>query len=217
MTVTRGRVLKGAGAEARPVASHPRAPQGARGRVVSKVVVQAEAKAQKIVADAERRAEQIIRASEREAAGVRLRAEAEGRADGAASIAAQALALATQEARADQRQLDRSVELAVLLAERLLGETLVVEPERIVALARQALREARSAHQVSIVAHPEDAAILQRSFQTLGVPPEAARIQPDPERERGNLRLETEASILDAELAPQLERLALKLRDSLDS
>ena len=215
MTVARGRVLKVGDAETSPEAASPGASPVARGRVVPKALVEAEAKAREIIAEAERQAEQLVLHSQRQAAGVRLTAESEGRADAAASIAAQALALASQEARADERQLDRSVELAVLLAERLLGETLSLQPDRIVALARQALREARHTREVTIVAHPEDAALLRRSLDTLGVPPQAARIQPDPERARGSLRLETEAGTLDADLAPQLERLALKLRESL--
>jgi flagellar assembly protein FliH len=111
--------------------------------------------------------------------------------------------------------LDRQVDLARLLAERLLGESLRVAPEQVVALARQALGEARGARRITVVAHPDDAQILEHSLPALGLDPSVARVRADASRARGNLRIETEIGVLDAELAPQLERLALKLRESL--
>jgi flagellar biosynthesis/type III secretory pathway protein FliH len=213
MTIGRARIWRGDPGAAERVAMAPTGP--ARGRVVAAVVVEAEARAQAIIAEAQRRAAQIVAASEREAARVRLRAETEGRADGAAAIAARALALAAHEAHADERQLDRSIELATVLAERLLGEALQLDPQRVLALARQALSEVRAARQITIVAHPEDAALLERSLDSLPVAARTARVRPDASRARGNLRLEMESGVLDAQLSPQLERLALKLRDSL--
>jgi len=214
VTLARGRVIPASelgGAE--PVGSERRGL--ARGRVEPRAVVDAAARAQQIVASAEQKAAALLQDAEREAAQVRLRAEEEGRAEAAAEVAAKALALADHEARADERQLDRAVDLARILAERLLGAELELDPGRVVALARQALGEARGARRVTIVAHPEDVAALERSLDTLGLDPGSTRIQADSSRSRGNLRLETDIGVLDAELGPQLERLALKLRQSL--
>jgi flagellar biosynthesis/type III secretory pathway protein FliH len=186
-----------------------------RGHVVRREVLEAAERAHSLIAAAEARAAHIVKEAEYAAAELRLRAEAEGRADAAAKIAARALALRHHEARADERSLDRSVELARLLAERLLGESLRVAPEQVTALARQALGEARGARRISVVAHPEDAKILEHSLPALGLDAAAVQVRPDSTRTRGNLRIETEIGALDAELAPQLERLALKLRESL--
>lgn len=186
-----------------------------RGHVVRREVLEAAERAQGMLAAAEERASQIVNDAERAAAELRLRAEAEGRADAAAKIAAHAIALRQNEARADERALNRSVELARLLAERLLGESLRVAPEQVIALAKQALAEARGARQITLVAHPEDARILELSLPALGLDPNTAQVRADASRARGNLRIETEIGVLDAELAPQLERLALKLRESL--
>lgn len=186
-----------------------------RGQIVRREVLEAAERAKRLLADAEDRASQIIGDAERGAAELRLRAEAEGRADAAAKIAARALALGQHEARADERALDRSVELARLLGERLLGESLRVAPEQVLALAKQALSEARGARRISLVAHPEDARLLEQSLAALGLDPATAQVRADAARTRGNLRIETEIGVLDAELAPQLERLALKLRESL--
>jgi flagellar biosynthesis/type III secretory pathway protein FliH len=186
-----------------------------RGQVVRSEVLQAAERARSLLAVAEARAAHVVSDAEHAAAELRLRAEAEGRADAAAKIAARAIALRQHEARADERALDRSVELARLLAERLLGESLRVAPEQVVSLAKQALGEARGARRITLVAHPEDARILEQSLPALGLDQATAQVRSDAARTRGNLRIETEIGVLDAELAPQLTRLALKLRESL--
>ena len=109
----------------------------------------------------------------------------------------------------------QSVELARILAERLLGEALNLAPERIVTLAREALNQARGARRVTIVAHPDDVAVLEQSLGELGALAELTRVVSDPRRARHSLRLETDIGTLDADLAPQLERLARKLRETL--
>ena len=92
-----------------------------RGQIVRREVLDAAERATRLVAAAQERAAQIVADAERAAAELRLLAEAEGRADAAAKIAARALALRHHEARSEERELSRSVDLARLLAERLLG------------------------------------------------------------------------------------------------
>jgi flagellar biosynthesis/type III secretory pathway protein FliH len=107
------------------------------------------------------------------------------------------------------------VELARLLAERLLGTALRLDPGLVVSLAERALSEARGARRVRLVAHPDDAARLEAQGESLGATLDALEILADPARAPGDLRLETEIGVLDAQLAPQLDRLAQKLRESL--
>ncbi|HYP91408.1 MAG TPA: FliH/SctL family protein [Polyangiaceae bacterium] len=185
------------------------------GRVVPRAVVDASADAARLLAKARVEARELVAAAEREAADLKLRAEAEARAEAAAKLAAHALSLATHEAKADERALERNVALARLLAERLLGASLAVAPEQVVTLARQALSEARGARRLAIVAHPDDAKLLSDALPSLGVAIETVRVSPDAARSRGSLRIETDIGVLDADLAPQLDRLALRLRESL--
>jgi flagellar assembly protein FliH len=186
-----------------------------RGKVVGREVLDAAAQASALLARAEERALAIVAEAEAEAADRRLRAEAQARADATASLAARFLALTAREAESADRGLDRLVEVARLLAERLLGEELTIAPERIVALARQALAEARGARRVTMVAHPDDAKRLEHALVELGLGGELLRVVADARRPQGNLRLETDIGTLDAELGPQLERLAQKLRETL--
>jgi flagellar biosynthesis/type III secretory pathway protein FliH len=211
-----GRVVKAEqAAVAERVQLEPEAETLPRGELVRAEVLAAAERAAALIAQAELRATEIVQAAERSAAELCLRVEAEARADAAASIAARALALLQRENSLDERGLARTVELARILAERLLGESLRVAPEQILALARQALSEARGARRITLVAHPSDAELLSQSLPALGLEPDTARVVADAARAPGNLRIETELGVLDAELAPQLQRLALKLRESL--
>lgn len=185
------------------------------GRRVPREVVDAADEARKIVSSARERATAITEAAERAASDVRLKAEAEGRAEGVATVAAKAIELAAHEARADERELDRAVALARLLAERLLGEALAIDPTRVSSLARQALREAGGARRVQIVCHPDDVSLLEAERDTWGTSFEAVDVVADPGRSRGQLRIETEIGVLDGDLAPRLDRLCRKLRESL--
>ncbi len=217
MTVAVGRVIKADGlANAVRFEFEVEDKTLPRGHVVRREVLDAAERARTLLVNAEAQAQRIIREAEQGAAELRLRVEAEARADAAAKVAARALALRELESRSDERALDRSVELARLLAERLLGESLRVAPEQVTALAKQALAEARGARRITLLAHPEDAKILEHSLPALGLEPSTAQVRVDPKRARGSLRIETEIGALDAELAPQLERLSLKLRESLD-
>jgi flagellar biosynthesis/type III secretory pathway protein FliH len=185
------------------------------GRVASKVVVDASAEAAQILAEARAEARRVVAAAERQIADLKLRAEAEARAEAASKLAAHALALASHEAKSQERGLEQSVALARILAERLLGASLAAAPEQVVALARQALTEARGARRLQITAHPEDARLLNQSLPALGIVAEAVSIAPDASRQRGSLRIETEIGVLDADLAPQLDRLAQRLKETL--
>ncbi|HEY3236992.1 MAG TPA: FliH/SctL family protein [Polyangiaceae bacterium] len=188
-----------------------------QGRRVERVQVEASERAQQILERAELRAAELVERARSEAAQVRLVAEMEGRAEAAAAIAARELASKIHESQALERELDRIVELARLLAERLLGHALRVDPAEVAALARQALREARGARRISIEANPADIEFLQSLLGELGAQPDALVFIASPAQARGNLRIVTEVGVLDAELAPQLERLAYKLRESLRS
>lgn len=180
-------------------------------RVVPALVVEAARQAEAIVQNAQERAHDMIEQAKRAVAQVRLEAEAQGRADGAAALAAQALALRSRELKAAERDLERQIELSRLLAERLLGEELRLDPARVGALARQALSEARGALQIRIEAHPLDAQILRPMLDSLGIENGTAQVADNPERDRGNLKIVTEFGTLDAALSPQLEQLAREL------
>jgi flagellar biosynthesis/type III secretory pathway protein FliH len=178
-----------------------------------RVVAAATTRARQILAAAERQAETIREGARREAAATRLQAETTGRADGAARVAAWAVKLARLEAQADRRALERSIQLAALLAERLLRRALDLDPSLVALLAEQALAEARGARRITLAVHPTDAAALESYFEEIAR--DSVTVQHDDTLGRGDIRLETELGVLDARLEPQLERLAKRLKDTL--
>jgi flagellar biosynthesis/type III secretory pathway protein FliH len=112
-----------------------------------------------------------------------------------------------------ERELDRTIELAVLQAERHVGEAIAVEPARVTAIAAGALRETRGARQLRIEACPGDVAALNDLLAALGEG--VASIEENSELSRGSLVVHTELGRVDARLTPQLSRLAEALREVL--
>ncbi|MDP9036165.1 MAG: flagellar assembly protein FliH, partial [Myxococcota bacterium] len=109
----------------------------------------------------------------------------------------------------------RVVALAVVLAERLLGAALELDPARIAELARTVVAEARGARRVVFDAHPLDADALRKHLHEAALDLESLEVREDASLARGGLRLHTDVGTIDAKLTPRLERLAAALRDAL--
>ncbi len=132
--------------------------------------------------------------------------------DTKANIAAAYLLLKRREDQMLETSLDRTTELAVALAERLIGGALQLTPEIIAAMASRALSEAKGARKARIEANPIDVDALREHTVSLG---ESIVIEPNADLARGSLVLHTDLGTIDARLTPQLERLARALRDAL--
>lgn len=179
-----------------------------RGRVVVREIVDAHEDAVAIVAAARAEAERIGEEAARQRAQLEGVLREELRHEGDARIAAALLELrAREEARVD-RDLERLVATGVALAERIIGASLSLEPERIATMATAALREARGARRVTFEANPLDANTLRAQLQTLGLPEDAISVEARDDLARGDLVLVTDLGTLDARLQPQLKRLA---------
>lgn len=181
-----------------------------RGRRVPREVADAHVEADALLARARAEAERILgdaRDQAKEAADLAAR---DAREAEIARVAAELLVeRATAEARAE-RDLDRVVELAVVLAERLVGEALAIAPERAAALAVEALRATRGARTITIEACAEDAAAIGALLAELPTP--IGEVTVDAALPRGSLIVRTEIGDVDARLAPQLARLGAALR-----
>jgi flagellar biosynthesis/type III secretory pathway protein FliH len=122
------------------------------------------------------------------------------------------LALATLQARIVEQARGEVVQLARLLAERILTRELLIRPESIAQLADEVLRGARGAHQVTLHASPTDAAYLSERLAALqlqlGGP---VTVRPDSLLNPGDLRLETDIGCIDARIGTQLTHLATSL------
>lgn len=194
MTLARARIIKATEA----VTAVPASPGPRLARRVPRAVMEAKAEAEKIIADAEARAVAAVE-----------RASAEAREREIAKLAAQALAMREADDKRAERDLARTIEVATILAERLIGEALRVEPARIAELATSALEQTRGAKKVRVDAHPADVEPLRAVLGELG---QIADVQPDDTLDRGSLVVHTDLGRVDARLRPQLDRLAEVLK-----
>jgi flagellar biosynthesis/type III secretory pathway protein FliH len=213
MTLARGRILRGervtnAVAIVMPTSS-------TSGRRLSREARAADDEARAILDAAERRGAAIVEEATRTAEKVRKTARVEGLAEGAAELSALALRVAQRERALDEASLDRSIELARVLAERLLGHALSTDPASIAWIARSVLDEARGARLVKIHLHESDAPLLRAVVAELDRDGRIHEIVVDAEFRRGDLRLETDVGVIDARLGPTIERLAERLRELL--
>jgi len=209
--VTRARIVAKATATSLPVS---KAPESRTVEKLTRAELEAKETAARTLADAKRAADAIVAEARTKAQTVAQNAAREAAESEQVKVAALYAALRVREERSAEAQLDRSVELARVLAERLLGESMQVDAQTIAKLARQALAEAQGARTVRIEAHPDDIEALKRHVAMLDIG-QVASISADATLERGSLRLHTDLGTIDAQLRPQLERLAAALRDAL--
>ncbi len=216
MTVRRGRVVHG-GARMEPVGADagPTPRRMPSGRVESKAVVDLAIAAQNMVERARAEAASIVQAAQAERDRLVAQARREGLEQATAKLASAWIALRAREATADRNAEERVIAVARLLAERLLGEALRVEPSTVAALAREAMRPLRRARRVTIEAHPDDADVLRANLASLPVEEDIVEVLSDMARQRGCVRIVSDLGTLDAELAPQLDRLTDALRREL--
>jgi flagellar biosynthesis/type III secretory pathway protein FliH len=219
MTVERARVIKaapGAGPSHTSVTVAQDSAVAARLAVATRipaVVVDAHAEAARIVGEARTKADAILAEATASASVMAEKVSREARESELARLAAEVIAVRAGAERRAERELDRTIELAVLLAERLVGEAIAVEPARVTAIAEGALRETRGARQLRIEACPDDVAALNDLLAALGEG--VASIEENSELSRGSLVVHTELGRVDARLTPQLSRLAEALREVL--
>jgi flagellar assembly protein FliH/type III secretion protein L len=160
-------------------------------------------------------AEESRQQAESGAQKVRNQARDEGYASGLADAAARVLFLAQLEADADARQLERTVGLARLLAERLLGKALELDASVAASLAQQALAEVRGASRVTLFVSPADQQTIARSLDAPSYTQAAVELRTDDALASGHFRLQTNIGTLDAALGSRLALLGDKLREGL--
>jgi flagellar biosynthesis/type III secretory pathway protein FliH len=185
-------------------------------RLVLRERIEATAQAERLIAQARIEAAAVVeRAREAARAEAAIASEA-ARLEADAQGAARWLAVRREEQLRLEHDADRVVSVAILIAERLLGAALELEPGRVAAIARVALAEAGGARQAVIEAHPVDAEALRRSLRAAGLGEVQVEVRENAALGRGDLRLHTDLGPIDARLATRFEQLACAVRDIID-
>ena len=104
-------------------------------------------------------------------------ARREAREEASSELTARWLALRQKEESTRGRDRERVIALAVVLAERLLGASLTLDPSHIAALARAVLDETRGARRALVEAHPLENVAETQIEESYGKEDSAARSQ----------------------------------------
>jgi len=107
-----------------------------------------------------------------------------------------------------------SIELAFMLAQKILGIELEMKPEAVGAVARMALEQVLDCNQIEMKVNPEDFTYLksmQQDLQSLLSSQAQLEIRADKALGRGSCVIETERGLLDARITSQLETLRASL------
>jgi flagellar biosynthesis/type III secretory pathway protein FliH len=190
-------------------------PSPAQRRRIARAEMDARLAADRILVQARAEADTLRARAREEGAASARRAVESAREEADVELTARWLALRKAEGERLERETDRVVSLAVVLAERLVGAALDLAPARIVDLARGVIAEARGARRATIEAHPSDAEALRVHLPAAGLPLQAVEIRPSGALARGELLLHTDLGTIDAKLTSRLDRLAEALRDAL--
>jgi flagellar assembly protein FliH len=158
--------------------------------------------------------------AEEEAATMRELARAEGFEQGhleareAAKPAVEALSAAIEGLHAERvelaERLERhAVDLALLLAEKIVGGVIAVEPERVVESVRGALRSLVERERITVLVHPDDLDVVRAAMDELratlgGV--EHCEVQAERRVSRGGCIVRTPEGDVDARVETKLER-----------
>jgi flagellar biosynthesis/type III secretory pathway protein FliH len=186
------------------------------GRVVVGELSDAAERSRRILSEAKQQAAELRAEFERNMDLTRNDMMIQARADAEIEVVTKALEIAALRQRTLDQTQDDIMTLAQVMAERVIGEELLLKPERLMYLAQKSIREARGSSRMVLYAHPDDAAYLTRALDILTTDGSAEiRIQAEPEFAPGDIRIETDVGTLDARIGTQIANLAAKIRESL--
>jgi flagellar biosynthesis/type III secretory pathway protein FliH len=179
---------------------------------------------------AEERAAAVLARAEAEAEMLREAARAEGyeagRAEAMAAVAPasealQQAALAAQADAADRadRLEGHAVDLALFLAEKVLGGALAVQPERVVETVRGALRSIVERERITILVSPDDLDLVRGSLDEVvgalgGI--EHCEVQAERRVGRGGCVVRTVDGDVDARIETKLQRAREVIESALE-
>lgn len=163
-----------------------------------------------------RQARQMVEEANQQAGQIRQQAREEGKKE-ALEECMEHLAHARGEyARLKQRAEQDMVTLAFHVARRIIGHAIEVEPQIVTDIVGQALVNARGREQIVVHVHPKDHQQVQaaRHDYARSLDGVAVYFEPDPDLDRGDCVIETEAGRIDARLDTQLEVMRDALLDA---
>ncbi len=175
--------------------------------------------------EANQEADRILNLAREEAVQLKNQAQLEGMTEGTAQgrqeweeriMTAARLAVEVENGRLERiaRSEPELLELAVAIAQKIIGAELELDPSQQLALVRNALARMNGASNITIRIHPEDRELIDSHLPQLRevfTEPKPIRIEDDPAIAPGGCYIETERGSADARVQSQLEAIADEL------
>jgi flagellar assembly protein FliH len=177
--------------------------------------------ADELLNGARQQAAELIRAAQEEAERIRIDARIQGEQEARAEweqeracLGALALAVSAAYQRFCREQVSALAELATRAAEKLLGEQLACEPERVLTIVHAAMEQVSGSTHVALRLNPADIDLVQPALASTscGHAP-AVQIHADPTVERGGCWIESEQGKVDATVSGRLAELEAAMGD----
>jgi flagellar assembly protein FliH len=179
----------------------------AKANIVKRDVQTASEIAQTVAEQAHKEAQRICEAAREQARQISAEAQAKGYEEGLArwnQNLTESWRLRDKFLAENERAL---IELAIRVSEKIIGEELQASPDRITALARQALKSVKRAKNLVIKIHPEQGAVLREKLADLKAllgPGRELEIADSGDVPLNGCILETDVGTIDARLDTQL-------------
>lgn len=154
-------------------------------------------------------------AAREQAEQIRREAREEGRAEGRREVLAELRplveALGQELSRLGGELAEQITRIALSCAGHIVRAELRANPQQICTIVRDALERARFCQQVTIIVHPQHAALLKQAACSADLPPNRVTLRTDERCAPGDVRIETERGLIDASLEVQLARMEAAL------
>ena len=183
------------------------------GRVVPRECYDAIVEAETIVTTARQRAEGILLDAKQQAEQIRSEAEQRGEERAAEKFRNAWLRLQEQEHALDEAATERTIAIARILAERLIRETITIEPATVVRMAKDAVRTLWRSRRIAIHAHPDDVTSLRKDIASFDIPVDRIELVADHGLTRGSMRFVSNHGTIDAGVGAQLDRMVEVVRE----
>jgi flagellar assembly protein FliH len=112
----------------------------------------------------------------------------------------------------DQEICDQLVELCISISKQVIRRELATEPEQIMAVIRESISSLpASSEKIIIKLHPDDAALVKEIYHLDDEPDLAWKIFEDPNMQRGGCIINTETSMINADLDNRIANIVSQL------
>lgn len=220
-------MIKGPQVSSRPQASAPTAQRSSavsisrppqKRPIIERELVGATAEAKRLIVGAEEEAARIVEEAQAQAEELRQKGYDEGYQEGLGQYTEQTTRALLQVDQLKAQVEPEYIRLVRTCVEKILGQEMRLNPDAVIGLVRNVLREATQQREITVRIHPDDADHLrkqQRRLLDVLARANSIEVRDDAAVTRGGCIVVTELGTIDASLDRQLQALETVLQEEL--